>query len=225
MKIILAEDSGLLRDSLAGMLERQGIQVVAQCEDADQLLEAVAAQPDVDVVVTDVRMPPLMRDDGLTAATAIRAKYPHIGILVCSQYAAPAYARSALELTYGSAGAGGVGYVLKDSVANIAEFLETLRAVANRQVILGPEIAESLARHDHQGRAIEMLTEREREVLEAMAQGKSNPDIAAELYLSEAGVSKHIASIFQKLGFDAAEPNRRVKAILQYLAYSYQRPL
>ena len=118
-----------------------------------------------------------------------------------------------------------MGYILKDSIADVAEFLDTLRAVGQGRVVLGSEIAENLARHDHQGAAIESLTVREREVLEAMAQGLSNSDIAAHLYLSEAGVSKHIASVFQKLGFDAAEPNRRVKAILQYLAYTYQRPL
>ena len=225
MKIMLAEDSGLLRDSLSGMLRRQGIEVISQCDSATQLLSAVAGHPDVDVVVTDIRMPPQMRDDGLQAAATIRKEYPHIGLLVCSQYATPAYARAVLELTYGQANAGGVGYILKDSIADVAEFLDTLRAVGQGRVVLGSEIAENLAHHDHQGAAIESLTVREREVLEAMAQGLSNSDIAAHLYLSEAGVSKHIASVFQKLGFDAAEPNRRVKAILQYLAYTYQRPL
>lgn len=215
MKLILAEDSGLLRESLAAMLERQGFSVVAQCGSATEIQPLVDRHAtEVDLLVTDVRMPPNMSDDGIRAAAAVHANHPSIGIVVCSQYVAPAYARHVMRMADGHCG---IGYVLKDSIGHVAEFITTLRAVARGELVIDPTVARSLART---ATGIDLLTERENTVLSLMSTGLSNTDIAEELVVSQAAVAKHIASIFQKLGLHPGEDNRRVKAILAYLTES-----
>lgn len=223
MKLIVADDSVLLREGLVGLVERQGHDVIAEAASAPELEAAVAAAVGAgtppDVVLTDVRMPPTMTDDGLQAAVRIRAAHPGIGILVVSQYVAPAYAS---ELFGGPAGAatagsdaGGVGYLLKDRVARVADFMRSLGIVAAGGVVVDPEVATRLI----QGRstALDSLTPREREVLELMAQGLSNQQITEKLYLSAGAVSKHVANVFTKLDLPPGEDNRRVRAVLAYL--------
>ncbi|WP_448852778.1 response regulator transcription factor [Corynebacterium sp. 335C] len=218
VRVVLADDSGLLRESLAAMLARRGFPVAGQCADAeslpplvDDLVEAGTAP---DVVITDVRMPPGMADDGLRAAAGIRRAHPGIGIVVCSQYIAPAYARAVLEMTQPAGRVGGTGYVLKDSVGRVADFLRTVRAVADGAVVIDPQVAGAMTRTSP---GIASLTPREREVLELMAEGLSNADIARRLVVSGAAVGKHVSAILMKLGLPPEEDNRRVKAILAYL--------
>ncbi|MBV7295908.1 response regulator transcription factor [Corynebacterium sp. TAE3-ERU12] len=221
VRVLLADDSGLLRESLAAMLARRGFTVVGQCADADELPrvveELVAAGNAPEVIITDVRMPPEMTDDGLRAAADIRAAYPQIGIVVCSQYVAAAYARRVLELSQPAGSVGGTGYVLKDNVGHVADFIRTVRAVAAGAVVIDPEVAGAMSRT---APGITGLTPRETEVLEAMSRGLANSEIAAELFISEAAVGKHIAAILMKLNLPPEIPNRRVKAILAYLADS-----
>lgn len=216
IKVVLADDSGLLRESLSSVLARQGFEIVGECSRADLLPELIvdlSCQGKApDVVVTDVRMPPRMADDGLIAAAAIRAAQPEIGILVCSQYVAPAYARSVLSL---SGSGGGVGYLLKDSIGHLADFVRTLNAVAAGSVIIDPQVAAAMV--DPRSTLLSELTGREREVLTLMAQGLSNAEIAEQLVVSGAAVAKHVASIFTKLGLAPDQDNRRVKAILTFL--------
>ncbi|MDO5730107.1 response regulator transcription factor [Corynebacterium sphenisci] len=219
LRVVLADDSGLLRESLAAMLARRGFTVVGQCADAEALPrlvdELVAAGTVPEVVITDVRMPPGMADDGLRAAAAIRRTHPGIGIVVCSQYVAGAYARRVLELSQPAGRVGGTGYVLKDNVGRVADFIGTVRAVAAGAVVIDPEVAGAMGRG---APGLAGLTPRETEVLEAMARGLANSEIAAELFISEAAVGKHIAAILMKLDLPPEVPNRRVKAILAYLA-------
>lgn len=233
MRIVLAEDSALLREGLAGLLERQGHDIVAQAASAPELEtavdRAVADDGAPDVVITDVRMPPTMTADGLDAAVRIRARHPRIGIMVLSQYVASGYAAELFgdggrsgswSSGVGGSGAmeaevGGLGYLLKERVARVADFLRSLSIVAAGGVVIDPEIAALLV----SGRrsALDALTLREREVLELMARGLSNPQIAEQLVLSAGAVSKHVANIFGKLGLPAGEDNRRVRAVLAYL--------
>lgn len=224
-RVVLADDSGLLRESLAAMLARRGFAVAGQCADAEALQPLVdglvAAGTPPDVVITDVRMPPGMADDGLRAAAGIRRRHPAIGIVVCSQYIAPAYARTVLELSQPAGRVGGTGYVLKDSVGHVADFLRTVRAVADGGVVIDPQVAGAMTRTSP---GIASLTPREREVLALMAEGLSNSDIAAGLHVTGAAVGKHISAIFLKLGLPPEEDNRRVKAILAYLADVSGRP-
>ncbi|RMB61685.1 LuxR C-terminal-related transcriptional regulator [Tessaracoccus antarcticus] len=225
MKLIVADDSALLREGLIGLLERQGHDVVAQAASAPELLTALAgAQRDdrePDVVITDVRMPPGMGDDGLGAALDIRRQHPGIGILVLSQYVAAAYAA---ELFGGRAGGalattpgdvGGLGYLLKDRVSRVADFMRSLAIIAAGGVVVDPEVATRLI----QGRrsALDGLSGREHEVLELMSHGLSNQQIAERLYLSASAVSKHVANVFSKLELPAGQDNRRVRAVLAYL--------
>lgn len=213
MNIVLADDSGLLRESLAAMLERQGFHVLAQCSSAEEVMPLIDVHSaEISLLVTDVRMPPSMSDDGLHAAVAVRQRYPELGIVVCSQYVAPAYARTVLEMAGGVAG---TGYVLKDSVGHVADFIRTLRTVAAGGMVIDPQVAQAMV-HSQQG--MSDLTARESEVLALMAQGLSNPEIASRLVVSGAAVAKHIAAIFQKLGLSPEEDNRRVKAVLRYLS-------
>lgn len=237
MRIAVAEDSALLREGLVGLLERQGHEVVAHAASATELEavvdRAMAAGEVPDVIVTDVRMPPTMTADGLDAAVRIRTRYPQIGIMVLSQYVAPGYATELFGVgsrpgsvpgAVGGDGAvggameaevGGLGYLLKERVARVADFLRSLSIVAAGGVVIDPEIATLLVT----GRrtALDALTHREREVLELMARGLSNTQIAEHLVLSAGAVSKHVANIFTKLGLPAGEENRRVRAVLAYL--------
>lgn len=214
MKLIVADDSALFREGMVGLLERQGHEVLAQAATAPELL-AAAARHAADVLVTDVRMPPGMADDGLRAAVELREVQPATGIMVLSQYVAPAYATRLFEPAAPAEGVGGLGYLLKDRVARVADFIRSLQVVAAGGVVVDPEVAASLVRGGPSRFAD--LTAREVEVLELMAQGLSNQQICRKLFLSSAAVSKHVANVFSKLGMAPGEENRRVRAVLAYL--------
>lgn len=172
----------------------------------------------VEVVITDVRMPPTLTDDGLRAALEIRRRHPAVGILVVSQYVAPEYAHQLFGPDAGAtpAGVGGLGYLLKDRVARVADFMQSLAVVAAGGVVIDPDVAARLV-HRTPSR-LAGLTPREREVLELMARGLSNPQIAGELHLSPGAISKHVANVFTKLDLGPGEDNRRVRAVLAFLA-------
>lgn len=212
MRILLADDAVLLREALVALLERLGHVVVGTAASAPELLAAYAALDEApDLVVTDVRMPPDVTDDGLRAALRIRRDHPRQPVLVLSQYVADRYARDLLTLPDG-----GVGYLLKERVNRVADFDQAVRAVAAGGTVIDPEVTRHLLRADAPG-PLAALTPREREVLELMAEGASNGDIAARLFLSEAAVRKHVGNIFAGLGLQVADENRRVRAILVYL--------
>lgn len=225
MRTVVADDSALLREGIVGLLQRQGHEVVAQAATAPELLAAVdAAVRDgapPDVVITDVRMPPGMSNDGLQAAIGIRRNHPGIGILVVSQYVAVAYAT---ELFGGIGGpfvaapgsTGGLGYLLKDRISRVADFLRSLDIVAAGGVVVDPDVATGLIQA--RGSALDSLSPRELEVLQRMSEGLSNQQIAEGLYLSAGAVSKHVANVFTKLGLPPGQDNRRVRAVLAYLS-------
>jgi DNA-binding NarL/FixJ family response regulator len=208
---VLAEDSVLLREGLIGLLTRCGHEVVAAVGDAEALLAAVAAHTP-DIVVTDVRMPPGLQDEGLRAAVELREKQPALPVLVLSQYVQRTYAAELLDSGDGS----GVGYLLKDRVGQIEEFIDALREVADGGTVVDPEVVRQLLRRRRD--PLERLTAREREVLALVAQGRSNGAIARELVVSEAAVGKHIGNILAKLDLPPAdETHRRVLAVLAFL--------
>ncbi|THV30198.1 response regulator transcription factor [Glycomyces paridis] len=211
MRVVIAEDSVLLREGLARLMEIGGIEVLDTVGDAEALLRSVEADCP-DLVVADVRMPPDQSDEGIRAALVLRRRYPDLAVLMLSQYVEERYA---VELLTGQMR--GIGYLLKDRVADVAEFLDSLRRVAEGGTALDPEvISQLLVRRD--GDELDRLTPREREVLSHMAEGRSNAGIAAALFLSEGAVSKHINSIFSKLGLPPTDSgNRRVLAILKFL--------
>ncbi|MBT2494052.1 response regulator transcription factor [Microbacterium sp. ISL-59] len=215
MRLLLAEDSALLREALTALLERLGHIVVATAQSAPELREAferLAAAGDApDVVVTDVRMPPDETDDGLRAALDIRALHPAQPVMVLSQYIADTYARELLTLP-----GGGIGYLLKDRVSRVRDFATALDTVAEGGTVIDPDVVQHLLSSSRQG-PLDALTGREREVLGLMADGQSNSDIAVSLTLTDAAVSKHIGNIFTKLGLGPVEENRRVRAVLTYL--------
>nr|WP_246405626.1 response regulator transcription factor [Nocardiopsis algeriensis] len=189
-----------------------GHEVVAAVGDAPGLLRAVA-EHEPDVAVTDVRMPPDNRDDGLRAALRITRTHPDVGILVLSQYVVPGAAADLLEST-----ASGIGYLLKDRVSDVDELIDTLERVASRGTVIDPEVVRRLLGRRRNRSTLDRLSPREREVLALMAQGRSNAAIAAQLVITEAAVAKNISSIFTKLGLQAAaQDNRRVLAVLAYL--------
>ena len=212
MRIVLAEDSAILRDGLVGLLTDRGHEVVAAVGDGDGLRSAASAhRPDVCVV--DIRMPPTFTDEGLRAAIAVRREQPEIGVLVFSQYVETRYAS---ELLAGSAR--GVGYLLKDRVADVREFVDALTRIAAGGTALDPEVVAQLLGGSRRADSVAALTPREREVLEKMAEGLSNAGIAAALVISERAVEKHVANIFTKFGMTPSETdNRRVLAVLRYL--------
>lgn len=211
MRIVLADDSALLREGVAGLLERRGHEIVGQAATAPSLIELVETGPLPDIVVTDVRMPPNRADDGLKAAVSLRREFPSLAVMVLSQYVAPAYAVELFDVD-----TAGTGYLLKDRVSEVADFLSSLEVVAQGGTVIDPTVAKALMASGRSGLA--ELTPREREVLELMSQGKSNKEIASALVLSAAAVAKHVSNIFLKLRLDPKEDNRRVKAILEYLA-------
>ena len=194
--LVLADDSALLREGLAGLLERQGYDVVARESDAHalvdrvELMDARAYLPDA--VIADVRMPPTMRNDGLEAALTIRRRHPAVAIMVLSQYGSAAYARRLFSAD-APADAGGTGYLLKDRVSEVADFLGSLRVILSGGMVTDPEVAR------------------------AMVRGLSNSQIAVRMVVSGAAVAKHVSAIFLKLGLDPSEENRRVRAILAFL--------
>ena len=211
MRVVLAEDSVLLRAGLTKLLSDGGFEVVAAVSDAEQLLVAVDVQRP-DVAVIDVRMPPTHTDEGIRAALVVRRQYPAIAVCVLSQYVEERYATDLLSVD-----TSGVGYLLKDRVADVDVFLESLRRVAAGGTALDPEVvAQLLVRR--QNTPLDRLTGREREVLGLMAEGRSNAGIAEKLVVSESAVAKHINSIFTKLDLPASEgDHRRVLAVLRFL--------
>jgi DNA-binding NarL/FixJ family response regulator len=212
MRVVIAEDAALFREGLARLLTDRGHQVVAAVADADALVAAVAEhQPDV--AVADVRMPPTHTDEGVRAAIELRRDHPRTGVLVLSQYIETKYATRLL-----AGNAAGVGYLLKDRVADVGEFAGALERVAAGGTALDPEVVSQLVRASRRADGLAALTSRERDVLALMAEGRSNAGIAAALVVSTGVVEKHVASIFGKLGLPPSEAdNRRVLAVLRYL--------
>ena len=211
LRIVLAEDAALLREGLVGILERAGHEVVAAVADGEALL-AFTARLHPDLVVTDIRMPPTHTDEGLRAAARIRAERPDIAIMVLSAYVAEAYVPELLE----AVGAAGVGYLLKDRVGHVREFLASLDRVASGETVIDPEVVRQLLGRRRDDGPLGSLTEREREVLALMAEGRTNGSIAEALVVSEAAVRKHVGNIFAKLRL-APGSDRRVSAVLAYL--------
>jgi DNA-binding NarL/FixJ family response regulator len=211
-RIVVADDSVLLREGVVRLLEEWGFDVVAQAGDADDLLRKVGAHKP-DVAVVDIRMPPNNTDDGLRAALEIRSKQPETGVLVLSQYVEEGYA---LELVGDSAG--GVGYLLKDRVADVERFIDSVKRVADGGSALDPEVVAQLVGRARRDDPLEELTPREREVLALMAEGRSNHAIAEQMIVTERAVEKHVTSIFSKLDLPPApEDHRRVLAVLAFL--------
>jgi DNA-binding NarL/FixJ family response regulator len=212
MRVVIAEDAAVFREGLVRLLEDRGHQVCAAVADGEALLAAAAAhRPDVAVV--DIRMPPTHTDEGLRAALRLRADHPETGVLVFSQYIETRYAARLLQ-----GNAAGVGYLLKDRVADVAEFTEALTRVAAGGTALDPEVVSQLLGAGRHAPGLTALTAREREVLSLMAEGRSNAGIADALVISAGVVEKHVAGIFAKLGLPPAEgDNRRVLAVLRYL--------
>ncbi|MGA5554051.1 response regulator [Streptomyces lavendulocolor] len=214
MRVILAEDSTLLREGLVRLLAEEGHDVLAAVGDAEQLLAAVDTEPP-DVVIADVRMPPTHTDEGLWAALAIRRSRPRVGVLVLSQYVENRYAT---ELLTGDPE--GVGYLLKDRVAQVDDFLEALERVGRGEAAFDPEVVRRLLARSTRTDPLSRLTARERDVLAEMAQGHTNAAIAQRLNVSQSAVEKHINAIFDKLDLSGAGTSgysRRVLAILRYL--------
>ncbi|MEU3857971.1 response regulator transcription factor [Streptomyces sp. NPDC028722] len=212
MRIVLAEDHFLLRDGLIRLLGAYGHDVVAAVDNGTDLLEALGReQPDVAVV--DVRLPPNFTDEGLRAVLAARKENPDLAVLLLSQYVEPLYARELL-----TSGGRGVGYMLKDRVTNGAQFLDSIQRVAAGGTAMDPDVISQLLVRKERDESVGSLTEREREVLELLAQGRSNAGIAAGLFVTEKAVAKHISNIFTKLGLLPTDgDNRRVLAVLTYL--------
>jgi DNA-binding NarL/FixJ family response regulator len=212
MRVVLADDSVLLREGMARLLEDAGFDVVGQAGNADQLLLKVRSYTP-DVAIVDIRMPPTHSDEGLQAAKEIRESYPAVGVLVLSQYVEPTYA---MELLAESAE--GVGYLLKDRVSDVDEFVSAVRRVAEGGSALDPAVVSQLVGRRRGDDPVASLTPRERDVLELMAEGRSNEGIAKRLVVTERAVEKHVTSIFTKLRLPpAAEDHRRVLAVLTYL--------
>ncbi|MFD0144190.1 MULTISPECIES: response regulator transcription factor [unclassified Streptomyces] len=213
MRVILAEDSTLLREGLVRLLAEEGHEVTAAVGNAVELLAAVRADPP-DVVVADVRMPPTHTDEGLRAALEIRREWPDVGVLVLSQYVERRYAT---ELLTGDSGA--VGYLLKDRVAQVDEFLDALERVGDGRTAFDPEVVRRLLVRTTHTDPLARLTPRESEVLAAMAQGHTNASIAGQLHVSQSAVEKHINALFDKLELTGRGEgySRRVLAVLRYL--------
>jgi DNA-binding NarL/FixJ family response regulator len=212
LRVVIAEDAALFREGLAQLIESRGHQVVESAADGAALVAAVARHRP-DVVVADIRMPPTHTDEGLRAAVELRRAYPRLGVLVLSQYIETRYAARLLEDN-----AAGIGYLLKDRVADVADFTEALERVAAGGTALDPEVVSQLVRSSQQTEGLIGLTPRERDVLALMAEGRSNAGIAAALVVSASVVEKHVANIFAKLRLPPSEAdNRRVLAVLRYL--------
>ncbi|GGN16069.1 DNA-binding response regulator [Lentzea pudingi] len=212
MRVILAEDSTLLREGLIRLLAEEGHDVVAAVGTAPELLKATEEHRP-DIVVTDVRMPPDHKDDGMRAALEIRERWPEVSVLVLSQYIENRYATELITSTGGK-----VGYLLKDRVAQVDEFLEALDRVAAGGAAFDPEVVRRLLTRTTHVNPIETLTAREKEVLELMAQGLTNARISAQLHISQSAAEKHINAIFDKLGLSGTSGlSRRVMAVVRYL--------
>ncbi len=212
MRVVLAEDLALLRDGIVRILTAHGMQVVEAVDNGPSLLKAITEhRPDIAVV--DVRLPPTFTDEGLRAALAARERLPGLPILVVSQYVEQLYARELL-----SQGTGGVGYLLKDRISDVAQFIDAVHRVAGGGTAMDAEVIGQLLSRHRDTSPVSSLTPREHEVLSHMAQGRSNAAIAARMFITEKAVGKHTNSIFGKLGLEQSEDdNRRVLAVLAYL--------
>ena len=211
LRIVVADDNALLREGIASLLEDAGHEVVGRSGSADDLLVKVRLSAP-DVAIVDVRMPPGNADDGLVAAAEIRRTQPGVAVLVLSQHLEPAYM---LELVGDNAS--GVGYLLKDRVRDVAEFIDAVERVASGGTAFDPEVVKSFV-GGHRRSALDELTDRERAVLSLVAEGRSNRAIARQLYLSSRAVERHVQAVFQKLGLpDSEDDNRRVLAVLALL--------
>ena len=212
MRVMIADDAVLFREGLGRVLEAAGIEVAAQVGDAEQLLAQVRADPPAAVVV-DIRMPPTHTREGLEAATRIRADHPQVGVLVLSQYVEPHHAVQLLQ-----DGAGVVGYLLKDRDADVNELVDAVRRVAGGGSVIDPEVVAQLVGRRRTRDPIQELTERERQVLALMAEGRSNQAIGERLFLSPKTLEAHVHSIYTRLGLHAApDDHRRVLAVLAFL--------
>jgi len=212
MRIVIAEDAVLLRAGLTRLLDDAGEEVVAAVGDGVALLDAVARQHP-DLAIIDVRMPPTFSDEGIRAAVRIRSEFPGVAILVLSQYVEEEYASELLAANTDS-----VGYLLKDRVADVGDFIEAVRRVGSGGTALDPEVVAQLLARSRRQDPLDRLTDREREVLSLMAEGRSNSAIAESLVVSDGAVEKHVRNIFTKLDLppDSAD-HRRVLAVLRYL--------
>jgi DNA-binding NarL/FixJ family response regulator len=212
IRVVIAEDSAILRDGLVQLLADRGFAVTSAVSDAVTLELAVAADPP-DVAVVDIRMPPTFTDEGLRAAIRLRRSHPSVGILVFSQYVETRYAAELL-----AGGASGIGYLLKDRVADVADFVEALVRVASGGTALDPDVVTQLMGASRRTDTLAALSGRERQVLALMAEGRTNSAIAGGLVISEGAVEKHVANIFSKLDLPAtSSDHRRVLAVLRYL--------
>ena len=212
MRIAIAEDDALLREGLTHLLRAEGMEVVAAVDNAEDLLTAIAADTP-DVAVVDVRMPPTFRDEGLRAAVEARRRWPGLAVLVLSAHVEESYATDLL-----ADGTGGVGYLLKERVGKVADFLDALQRVAAGGTAMDPEVVAQLLVRRRADDPLQALTPREREVLELMAEGHSNSTIGGMLVVSDGAVHKHIGNIFSKLGLPTTDAgHRRVLAVLAYL--------
>lgn len=215
MRVVIAEDLALLRDGLTRLLRDNGFDVVGAVWDADALLEAVTRERP-EIAIVDIRLPPSFRDEGVRAALELREQAPDTAILVVSQYVEPTYATELL-----ADGRGGVGYLLKDRIMDVDDFIDAVRRVANGGTALDPEVVAQLFSRQQPDGPLEALTPRELEVLARMAEGRSNAAIAEELVLTVGAVEKHIANILMKLRLPPSESDhRRVLAVLTYLQQS-----
>lgn len=212
MRVIIADDATLFREGLARLLAAAGIDVVAQVGDADQLLARVRADPP-DVVIADIRMPPTHTCEGLDAARLIRAEHPGVGVVVLSQYVETHHVMRLLE-----EGPGGIGYLLKDRVSEVKEVIDAVHRVASGRSVIDPEVVTQLVGRRRAHSPIERLTQRERQVLALIAEGRSNRAISERLFLSEKTVEAHVRSIFNRLELPATpDDHRRVLAVVAFL--------
>jgi DNA-binding NarL/FixJ family response regulator len=212
VRVVIAEDSALFREGLARLLEGAGIEVAGRAADGRELMRLVEAQAP-DIVVTDIRMPPTHTVEGLAAAAEIRERHPDVAVLLLSQYVETTHALKLLER-----GGDGVGYLLKDRVADVRQFVDAVRRVAAGGSVIDTEVVSQLFARKRRKDLVDELTDRERETLRLMAEGRSNSAIASSLHMSEKTVEGHVRSIFSKLQLEpAAEDHRRVLAVLTYL--------